>query len=266
MPWWVGVLLAFISYFWLRNVASQPVSVQSVQGSSVALQAMWLALATVGQYAAPIICLAGAAMSAWKRHERKKLICNVTKSESADALDGMTWRQFERLVSEGFRLQGCRVQETGGGGADGGVDLVLNKDGEKYLVQCKQWRAYKGGVEVVRELYGVMAARGAAGGYVVTSGRFTDEARKFAEGRNLQLIDGTRLHSLIKRSAEVAESSSRPMPSSHRPSQPADHAAPSCPLCSSAMALRTAKRGAKSGNAFWGCTRYPSCRGTMPGR
>ena len=29
------------------------------------------------------------------------------------------------LVGEGFRLQGYQVVETGGGGADGGVDLVL---------------------------------------------------------------------------------------------------------------------------------------------
>ena len=33
------------------------------------------------------------------------------------------------------------------------------------------------GVTTVRELYGVMAARGAAGGYVVASGQFTAEAR-----------------------------------------------------------------------------------------
>jgi restriction system protein len=45
-----------------------------------------------------------------------------------------------------------------------------------FLVQCKQWKAFKVGVQVVRELYGLMAAHGAAGGFVVTSGRFTDEA------------------------------------------------------------------------------------------
>ena len=82
------------------------------------------------------------------------------------------------------------MAESGGGGADGGVDLVLTRDGEKHLVQCKQWRAFKVGVDVVRELYGVMAAKGAAGGFVVTSGRFTDEAQDFARGRNVQLVDG----------------------------------------------------------------------------
>ena len=50
-------------------------------------------------------------------------------------------------------------------------------------------RAFKVGVDVVRELYGVMAARGATGGFVVTSGRFTEEANRFASGRNVTLVD-----------------------------------------------------------------------------
>ncbi|WP_233094641.1 restriction endonuclease [Delftia acidovorans] len=49
----------------------------------------------------------------------------------------MSWQQFETLVGEGFQQRGGRVKETGGGGPDGGVDLVLSKDGEKTLVQCK---------------------------------------------------------------------------------------------------------------------------------
>jgi hypothetical protein len=39
-------------------------------------------------------------------------------------------------------------------------------------------------------------------------------------------------------------------------------AAPACPSCGAAMARRVAKRGAKSGQEFWGCSRYPACKGT----
>ena len=124
-------------------------------------------------------------LSAWRRRERSALVTDVAQSEAANALDAMSWREFETLVGEAFRLQGYRVAETGGGGADGGVDLVLERDGETTLVQCKQWKAFKVGVETVRELYGVMAARGAAAGFVVSSGRFTDEAQRFASGRNV---------------------------------------------------------------------------------
>ena len=59
---------------------------------------------------------------------------------------------------------------------------------------------------VVRELYGVMAAKGAAGGFVVTSGSFTEEATAFAGGRNVTLVDGSKLFGLIQQ-AKAARSS-----------------------------------------------------------
>lgn len=264
LPWWAAVLLAGLAYFALHHVATQPPSggVPPGQVGAMATRTLWRTLASIGQYVIPILCQAGAALSAWRRSQRKLLVSNVARSDAPDALDGMSWQQFERLVGEGFRLQGYRVVETGGGGADGGIDLVLSKDGEKYLVQCKQWRAFRVGVDVVRELYGVMAAKGTAGGFVVTSGRFTDEARKFADGRNVQLIDGTRLRALITQAAgpspQAADRSVAVAPSASAPTA----AAPSCPICMKAMIRRTAKRGASTGNEFWGCSGYPSCRGT----
>lgn len=35
-----------------------------------------------------------------------------------------------------------------------------------------------------------------------------------------------------------------------------------CPVCSAPMVLRKAKRGVLKGNRFYGCSRYPTCRGT----
>jgi len=37
---------------------------------------------------------------------------------------------------------------------------------------------------------------------------------------------------------------------------------PSCPLCSSNMVRRDAKKGANAGKSFWGCSQYPRCKGT----
>lgn len=42
-----------------------------------------------------------------------------------------------------------------------------------------------------------------------------------------------------------------------------EDAAPSCPICSGPMVKRSAKRGANTGNEFWGCSRYPGCRGIV---
>jgi restriction system protein len=271
LPWWAGVALAVVSYFLLHRVASQQGVAASQLGQlgAVMTQTIWKTLATFGQYILPLLCLGGVGMSGWRRKHRTNLIKDVAQSDAASALDGMSWREFELLVGEGFRLQGYQVMETGGGGADGGVDLVLTKPGknggEKFLVQCKQWRAFKVGVDVVRELYGVMAARGATGGFVVTSGRFTDEAISFANGRNVTLIDGPKLLGLIRQAKEGVDRSREPRSASSI-TQPGAAAAQAsnCPVCAKPMVRRTAKRGAHAGGEFWGCTGYPACRGTRP--
>lgn len=269
LPWWAGLALAVVFYVVLHRVASQQVitAVPPGQMGEMVTQTMWKTLAGFGQYLLPVICVAGAGVSAWRRRERQGLVASVIESKAADALDGMSWQDFEKLVSEAFRLQGYSVAETGGGGADGGVDLVLRKGREKFFVQCKQWRAFKVGVDVVRELYGVMAAKGAAGGFVVTSGRFTAEATDFASGRNVKLIDGPQLRGLI-RQAQVASPQQRaaggPSAPMREPAAAAASATPTCPNCAKPMVRRTAKRGANAGGEFWGCTGYPACKGVRP--
>jgi restriction system protein len=117
------------------------------------------------------------------------------------------------------------------------------------------------GVNVVRELYGVMAAQGAASGIVVTSGSFTPDTVDFASGRNIQLIAGRELHELI-RGVRAAE----PLPTgmTAERAQGNSNSSSGCPVCGSPMVRRTAKRGAKVGEAFYGCSRFPVCRGTRP--
>jgi hypothetical protein len=39
---------------------------------------------------------------------------------------------------------------------------------------------------------------------------------------------------------------------------------PVCPRCSRHMIRRRARRGRYAGQYFWGCSGYPSCRGTRP--
>ena len=64
----------------------------------------------------------------------------------------------------------------------------LRKNGALHLIQCKQWRSAKVGVRVVRELYGVMSAEQAFSGSVISSGVFTQEAKNFAAGKQIDLF------------------------------------------------------------------------------
>ncbi len=267
LPWWAGIVLALSSYFILHAVATAPLpEVKTSYGiGQLAVVGLWRGLANAGQYILPFCCVIGALASTVRRRERRKLVETAIQSQAADALQGISWKEFELLVGEGFRRQGYSVTENGGGGADGGVDLILTKDGERYLVQCKQWRAFKVGVSVIRELYGLMAAGGVAGGIVVTSGRFTSEAVAFAGGRNIRLIDGGALLQLVRHelspSAAVSVAPPRQdVPANTRPAS----VSVSCPVCDGPMVQRLTKRGTSSGKMFWGCSTYPDCKGTRP--
>lgn len=267
LPWWLGIILAVLSYLLLHPFAeapSAPPTDMHALGGAMTGQ-IYRTLAMFGQYLLPAIFLTGAAGSAVKAYRNRKLFAEARLTSDTAGLMDLSWRDFEHLVGEAFRQRGFAVTETAAG-PDGGVDLELRRDGELHLVQCKRWRARQVGVEIVRELYGVMSARGAVGGYVVSSGTFSTEARRFAEGRNIELWDGAKLKTVIR----GVQDRPAPVPVSKGPAAPPPRStsttgvqslAPVCPTCGSPMALRTAKRGANSGREFWGCSRYPACKG-----
>ena len=186
----------------------------------------------------------------------------VSRHQTLDALRSMSWREFEELVAEAYRGQGYRAELTTAG-ADGGADIILRRDGQTTLVQCKRWKQRQVPVGVVRELLGIMHAESAASAVFVTSGEYTAEATAFGRRNGITLVDGQALVELIRplRRAEV------PPPPSPAPSPPtvdvSGATAPTtCPRCGMAMVLRSARYG-----PFFGCPSYPRCRGTrsVPG-
>jgi restriction system protein len=216
---------------------------------------VWQSLASAAQYLVPFICLLGAVMSVVAQSKRSKLVKAVSGADPVAAIKRMTWAEFEILTGGIFRQKGFQVMEVGGGGADGGVDLRISKGTERFLVQCKQWKAYTVGVTVVRELYGVVMAEGATGGYVITSGKFSEDAIAFAKGKEITLIEGPELAGLLDRAKQN-------LPTKIPSAANASKSSPKCPKCSADMVRRKASKGANAGNEFWGCSTYPTCKGT----
>jgi restriction system protein len=97
------------------------------------------------------------------------------------------------MISEAFRRRGFHVAGFGMGAASGAADLALIKSGERFLVHCQHWRKREIGILAVRELSTALEAVGAQGGYVLTAGSFTREAREFARSTRIELIDGEKL-------------------------------------------------------------------------
>lgn len=259
LPWWAGLMLALVTYLVLHAIASRPPTPLAgpQQMGDVMAKTFASSLAIFGQYIIPIAFVFGALMSAITARRQKRIYDSVASRTGIAALNQMSWQDFERLVSEYFRRNGFQVSRVGGNGPDGGIDLVLRKRSETYLVQCKQWKAYKVGAQPVREFYGVMTSQGAAGGYFVTSGIYTNEAKAFAEGLNLVLIDGPKLREMIDVASKGAPPAVTAAPAASTP-------VPLCPKCGSEMKKRVARQGANAGKEFWGCVSYPKCKGTRP--
>lgn len=99
-------------------------------------------------------------------------------------LDG---HQFEDAVASVFRHFGydAKVSKRGG---DGGIDIVLKKNGQRTAVQCKA-HAKPIGPSVARDLLGTMAHLGFNKGIIVSRSGFTAGTRDFVREEPIQLMN-----------------------------------------------------------------------------
>ncbi|MBU1059889.1 MAG: restriction endonuclease [Proteobacteria bacterium] len=249
LPWWVSVITAAMVY------AAMAFLLPALAGDNIFATGLSQAASGLAPYAFLLFLLPApiSLLNSWRK--RKQL----DAQQDIDSIRDLSWQRFEELVGEAYRRQGYAVMENDGAGPDGGIDLVISRGGKRYLVQCKQYRSQKVSVKVVREMFGLVAAEQAAGGIVITSGKFTKDADKFAKDKSLELVDGEQLVALIG----AVQTEPKMSPGTVVTSR--DEGGSNivlCPICSSMMVLRTARKGKNAGQQFWGCKGFPKCRGT----
>lgn len=252
--WWVGVPVAGSAYWAVAIGAPRVARGLASSEDNILLPALNEAVAAIAPFLAVVVAFV--VFRGWIRivRQRKSAARRLDRQTGIDSVRSLSWGDFEGLLAEAYRRQGYRVELTRLF-ADGGVDLVLHRDGEVTVVQAKHWKTRKVGVDKVRELLGVQVARGADAAVLVTSGHATAEARRFGRENGIQILEAGDTVSLIRRSQSVR----RIQPSLGRPA-PAD---PVCPRCRSRMMRRVARRGPNRGSEFWGCSTFPRCRATI---
>src|SRR4029077_3097517 len=220
VPWWVSLILAIIAPVFL-----------------IRMPLPWSAFAPL----ALLFFLATAALSALRSLKTARMLDAQT---SLASIRDLPWKRFEDLLGEAFRRQGFKVEETLGGGADGGIDLLLGRDGNVTVVQCKRRNGAPVGVREVRGVCGVLHDRGGSAAKLVATTSFTPDAVAFAENKPIELVDADSLLHLIR---GVQTSGKIVVPP---PLPKCDQLTPVCPDCGADMKLRTAKRGRNSGQKF----------------
>jgi len=87
--------------------------------------------------------------------------------------------------------------------------------------------------------------------FFMASGNFTDDAKAFAQGNRITLINGDMLVTMMKRLPESARQSLLVFATE------GDFTTPTCPSCGIKMRRVAGTNGRPD---FWGCQNYPRCR------
>jgi hypothetical protein len=117
----------------------------------------------------------------------------VFEKEKTDYWLRLHWRDLELEVTGLFRAMGYSAQTTAASN-DRGVDVMASRNGEKIVIQCKQYskRAQR---DVVSELLGVRVAECASRAILICTGGFTQAAEQYAKANGVELWD---VHDLAK--------------------------------------------------------------------
>lgn len=152
--------------------------------------------------------------------------------------------EFEDYIAFLFSKLGY-VTEKVGGSYDGGIDVVAEKDGIKYYIQCKKYISSKVSIGAMRDFYGALVDKATNGkAFFITTNSFTLESEKFAETKLIELIDGYKLLQYIKMANMDSEEYFKKKTEV-------------CPKCGGNLVEKTGRYG-----NFFGCSNYPKCKFT----
>lgn len=173
-------------------------------------------------------------------------------------LHDLEWKRFEEVCEGFWKAKGYNARLTGAG-ADGGVDVILpdRQDASRIfaVIQCKARSSWVG-VETVRALWGATHHFGAKMAIFYGLSGFSPDAKAFAAGKHLVLVDGEALLKQIRtlpadRAAALLTQVTR-----------GDYRTPTCAKCEKKMIRRTGREGQSD---FWSCQTFRNCKtGTIP--
>jgi hypothetical protein len=109
----------------------------------------------------------------------------------------MSGAQFEIFVADLFRAMGHNARVLGGSG-DQGVDVIVNYQGERVAVQCKNYSRAVGN-KPVQEVYAGSRFHGCKSAWVVAPAGFTKGAVELARRVGVTLYDAQALRTWIRR-------------------------------------------------------------------
>ena len=122
-------------------------------------------------------------------------------------IDEMDGHEFEHFTAELLRKLGYQNVEVTRGSGDQGVDVLAEKEGVRYAVQCKCYSSDLGNTPVQEVNTGKVIYHCHVG-VVVTNRYFTSGAKEAAKATGVLLWDRDKLHELITQAELRTQSAS----------------------------------------------------------
>ena len=189
-----------------------------------------------------LLCLLGLVFLITRISKKKR----IEKAMVTDNYDSMSGEDFELFCADILRGNGFKDVEVTKASGDHGIDVLAKKDGVKYAIQCKRYSKPVGN-KAVQEAYSGKDIYKADVAVVMSNMNFTSQAMEDAKKLKVELWDREKIYYLQKAGkVEVKAKAEK------------DNLI--CPKCGGELVLRTAKKGSKAGNQFYGCSNYPNCK------
>ncbi len=119
------------------------------------------------------------------------------RAGAARQCDRLTGEEFERYVALVLRDNGFRDVELTRASGDQGVDILADREGKRYAIQCKNYAGAVGNA-AVQEAYAGAQFYGCDVAAVICPGDFTPAARELARATGVRLWDGRRLTHMMR--------------------------------------------------------------------
>lgn len=124
------------------------------------------------------------------------------KAVSKDVFEDMEGHEFEHYCAELLEQRGFVEVEVTKGSGDFGIDILAEKEGVTYAIQCKRYHAPVG-VKAVQEAYAGRDYYDRMVGVVMTNQYFTTPAVEAAKKLKILLWDGGYLESMMEETGAV---------------------------------------------------------------
>lgn len=114
-------------------------------------------------------------------------------AKNPEEMRKMPPRAFEKLISALFRREGFEVELTPET-RDGGYDILAVRHNrftgnETFLIECKRYAEHRRvGIDIIRNLMGVIQLENATKGIITTTTAFSSEAKRKAEAVSTRLV------------------------------------------------------------------------------